>query len=64
MRPVPVPLRSERTSPDVSGFVRAERTGTGTGRNYRLYYEGRDLAGNKASCTAVLSAVPHDQSDK
>jgi hypothetical protein len=46
--------------PDMVGRVRAERTGPGTGRIYRLVYEGKDLAGHKTTCVAAL-AVPHDQ---
>ncbi|MBI2223042.1 MAG: hypothetical protein HYU53_17775 [Acidobacteria bacterium] len=51
-------------TPDTGGFVRAERSGTGGGRVYSLMYEGRDLAGNVASCTAATAHVPHDRSDK
>lgn len=47
-----------------SGYVRAERSGPGTGRIYRLLYEGRDLAGNFGSCLEVLTQVPHDQGKK
>ena len=45
-----------------SGFVRSERSGPGTGRLYRLTYEGLDLAGNVAQCTIALLQVPSDQS--
>jgi len=51
-------------TPDTSGLVRSERSGPGTGRIYRLYYDGFDLAGNKTSCTSVLTEVPHDQGKK
>ena len=51
-------------TPDVSGFVRAERSGLGTGRNYRLLYEGMDGAGNVTQCTNTLIGVPHDQGKK
>jgi hypothetical protein len=44
-----------------SGYVRSERSGPGTGRIYRLRYEGMDSAGNVAACTVVLTEVPHDQ---
>jgi hypothetical protein len=50
-------------TPDTSGQVRAERTGPGEGRIYRVYYTGFDLAGNSKSC-AVQLAVPHDQGKK
>ncbi len=51
-------------TPSVSGFVRAERSGPGTGRVYQLRYVGADLAGNVTSCTNALIAVPHDQGKK
>jgi sugar lactone lactonase YvrE len=51
-------------TPDTSGLVRAERSGTGGGRTYSLVYEGRDRAGNLASCTIVTTLVPHDRSGK
>jgi hypothetical protein len=51
-------------TPDVSGFVRAERSGKGTGRVYQLRYVGADVAGNLTSCTNALIAVPHDQGKK
>jgi hypothetical protein len=43
-----------------SGQLRAERSGTGTGRIYTLTYTGSDIAGNTASCIATVT-VPHDQ---
>ena len=61
---------NEGTAADFSGFipgqagtrgsVRAERTGTGTGRTYSLVYRGTDIAGNTADCTATVE-VAHDQ---
>jgi DNA-binding beta-propeller fold protein YncE len=45
-------------TPDASGWLRAERLGSGSGRLYTLAYTGRDLAGNTASCAATVS-VPH-----
>jgi hypothetical protein len=48
-------------TPDTYGFIRSERAGTGEGRTYSLFYEGRDLAGNVAACTVVTAQVPHDQ---
>ncbi len=58
------------TPDDIQGFVigtasttgqlRAERSGTGTGRIYTLTYKGVDLAGNSAVCTTTVS-VPHNQ---
>jgi hypothetical protein len=46
--------------PDSSGQLRAERAGKGTGRTYRLLYEGKDAAGNTASCSAIVT-VPGNQ---
>jgi hypothetical protein len=51
-------------TPDTSGFVRAERSGLGGARTYTAVYEGRDQAGNVASCSIVTTFVPHDQRDK
>jgi hypothetical protein len=48
--------------PDVSGFLRAERPGTGD-RVYELTYTALDAAGNAADCVATVT-VPHDQRDK
>ena len=50
-------------TPDTSGFIRAERSGNGSGRAYSLFYEGRDLAGNVTSCAVVTGFVPHDKGD-
>jgi hypothetical protein len=47
-------------TPDVSGRLRAERSGAGTGRIYTLIYAGSDNAGNTASCVATVT-VPHDK---
>jgi hypothetical protein len=47
-------------TPDTDGFLRAERSSPGTGRVYTLTYEGKDGAGNAATCTVTV-AVPHDQ---
>jgi hypothetical protein len=47
-------------TPDTDGLLRAERSGSGKGRVYSLRYEGRDAAGNAASCVATVR-VPHDQ---
>ena len=43
-----------------TGFLRASRLGSGSGRIYTLTYEGSDRAGNIASCTTSV-LVPHDQ---
>lgn len=45
--------------PDISGLLRAERSGNGTGRVYTLTYGGTDLAGNSATCSATVT-VPHN----
>ncbi len=47
-------------TPATSGQLRAERSGTGTGRVYTLTYKGMDRAGNSATCAATVM-VPHDQ---
>jgi hypothetical protein len=39
---------------DTAGQLRAERSGTGTGRVYTLTYEGTDRAGNAALCSATV----------
>jgi hypothetical protein len=39
---------------DGAGQLRAERSGTGTGRVYTLAYEGADAAGNTAACTTQV----------
>ena len=44
---------------DTAGQLRAERADTGPGRVYALTYEGSDVAGNTAQCTATVT-VPHD----
>jgi hypothetical protein len=44
---------------DVSGQLRAERSGAGRGRVYTLEFAGRDRAGNRATCTDTVR-VPHD----
>jgi len=44
----------------LTGALRAQRDGGGTGRVYTLGYLGLDKAGNSASCTTSV-AVPHDQ---
>lgn len=46
-------------TPDVAGFLRARRAGSGGGRTYTLTYVTRDVAGNAASCD-VHVVVPHD----
>jgi hypothetical protein len=45
---------------DTSGFLRAERDGSGPGRVYTLTYAGTDRAGNALTCTATVT-VPHDR---
>jgi len=47
-------------TPDVNGWLRAERSGLRSGRLYTLSYAGIDRAGNAAHCTTTVS-VPHDQ---
>lgn len=47
-------------TPNVSGSLRAERSGSGNGRTYAITYQAQDVAGNAANCrTTVL--VPHDR---
>lgn len=41
-------------------FLRAERSGTGTGRIYTLTYSARDSAGNVTQATAQVK-VPHSK---
>lgn len=48
-------------TPDTAGFLRAERSGSGQGRSYALFYAATDNAGNTATCDVSVS-VPHDQS--
>jgi len=45
---------------DVSGLLRAERSGLGSGRVYTLRYRGIDRAGNTGGCSVAIT-VPHDQ---
>jgi hypothetical protein len=47
-------------SVSTNGQLRAQRSGSGTGRVYTFTYSGADRAGNTASCTTTVS-VPHDQ---
>ncbi len=47
-------------TPDTSGQLRAERSGTGNGRIYTLNYQGMDLAGNTATCAPTV-VVPISQ---
>jgi len=44
----------------ITGQLRAERLGTGSGRVYTLSYQGMDKAGNSASCAPTV-VVPHDR---
>ncbi|MEA2786325.1 MAG: hypothetical protein QOF71_2429, partial [Candidatus Eremiobacteraeota bacterium] len=44
---------------DVSGLLRAQRDGSGTGRIYTLRFTVTDVAGNTSTCDAQVS-VPHD----
>ncbi|WP_127530110.1 sugar-binding protein [Paenibacillus kobensis] len=43
--------------------VRADRSGNGEGRIYTITYAAKDLAGNVATASAIVT-VPHDQSNK
>ena len=45
---------------DTSGLLRAERSGSGTGRTYTLTYTALDRAGNSASATCAVT-VPLDR---
>jgi len=47
-------------SPDVDVMLRAERSGTGSGRTYRLTYSAVDFAGLVTEAEGLI-AVPHDQ---
>ena len=47
-------------TPSVSGQLRSERSGQGTGRVYTLVYSGQDVAGNSATCSTAVT-VPHDR---
>jgi hypothetical protein len=51
------------TTADITGMLRAERSGRGTGRVYSLFYQGADKADNVTACTTLVT-VPHDQSTK
>jgi hypothetical protein len=44
---------------DVSGQLRAERSGKGAGRTYTLTFESRDAAGNAGTCSTTV-VVPHN----
>ena len=48
---------------DITGQLRAERSGKGNGRVYSVGYQGADLAGNVTPCTTTV-VVAHDQSNK
>jgi large repetitive protein len=43
-----------------SGYLRATRLGSGSGRVYTFDYVGTDKAGNSARCTPIV-IVPHDR---
>ena len=45
---------------DLNFELRAERSGSGTGRNYVITYEATDASGNTAEASATVS-VPHSQ---
>ncbi|WP_409347357.1 hypothetical protein [Paenibacillus sp. MBLB4367] len=48
---------------DTSFRLRAERSGSGSGRIYTITYTATDKAGNKTD-TSVTATVPHDQSGR
>ncbi|TXK74376.1 hypothetical protein FU659_29590 [Paenibacillus sp. N3.4] len=48
---------------DTTFNLRAERSGSGTGRIYSITYTATDRAGNQTNATATVS-VPHDASSK
>jgi len=50
---------AELGTDDRSFALRAERSGTGTGRLYTVTYQAKDRAG-KTSTTAAQVVVPHD----
>jgi hypothetical protein len=43
-------------------FLRAERSGTGTGRVYTITYDAVDCGGNVTRRSAIVT-VPHDQGE-
>ena len=43
-----------------AGSLKADRLGNGNGRVYTLTYQGKDNAGNVATCVATVT-VPHDR---
>jgi|GEM_PF-3304095 len=43
-----------------TGQLIATRLGSGSGRVYTMTYQGKDVAGNTATCSAIVT-VPHDQ---
>jgi hypothetical protein len=47
-------------TPSVTGQLRAERSGSGNGRIYTLVYQGKDIAGNQATCSTTVR-VPKSQ---
>lgn len=49
-----------KITPDGRVFLRAERSGTGTGRVYTLTYKASDAAGNVTQATAEVK-VPHNK---
>ncbi|KJH73100.1 choice-of-anchor X domain-containing protein [Aliterella atlantica] len=49
-----------KVTPDGRVFLRAERSGTGTGRVYTLTYKASDAAGNISQATAEVK-VPHNK---
>lgn len=44
-------------------FLRAERSGTGSGRIYTINYSATDFSGNAATASATVT-VPHDMGDE